>query len=261
MSRSDKRANRIGQQFITNEGYKIIIIEYNNCNDLLVQFQDEHKAIVPSKYYYCQNKTVPNPYHPSTCGLGYIGVGIYKPKINGKQTIQHKYWHNMFTRCYYNKEVEKHPTYKIAFINKCWYNFQNFGEWFDNNYYEIEGEKMCLDKDILVKGNKEYAPDKCIFVPERINILFIKRDNDRGDYPIGVSYHKASGKYMARCSIKTENGNKEKYLGSYNTPEEAFLAYKEFKEAYIKQVADEYKERIPKRLYEALYKYEVEITD
>ena len=120
---------------------------------------------------------------------------------------------------------------------------------------------MCLAKDILVKGNKEYAPDKCIFVPERINILFIKRDNDRGEYPIGVTYHRDRGKYEARCSIKTKNGNKQKYLGSYNTPEEAFLAYKEFKEAYIKQVADEYKERIPNRLYEALYKYEVEITD
>ena len=49
---------------------------------------------------------------------------------------------------------------------------------------------MCLDKDILYKGNKEYAPDKCIFVPERINKLFLKNDADRGDLPIGVTYHK-----------------------------------------------------------------------
>jgi hypothetical protein len=29
---------------------------------------------------------------------------------------------------------------------------------------------MCLDKDILIKGNKEYAPDKCVFVTYLINV-------------------------------------------------------------------------------------------
>ena len=43
--------------------------------------------------------------------------------------------------------------------------------------------------------------------------------------------------------------------------EKAFNCYKEFKEKYIKQIADEYKDLIPKELYEALYKYEVEIND
>ena len=35
-----------------------------------------------------------------------------------------------------------------------WHNFQNFAKWFYENYYEISGEKMRLDKDILIKGNK-----------------------------------------------------------------------------------------------------------
>ena len=50
-------------------------------------------------------------------------------------------------------------------------------------------------------------------------------------------------------------------MGSFDSEEEAFYAYKEFKEQYIKQVADEYKDKIPKKLYDAMYKYEVEITD
>ena len=33
------------------------------------------------------------------------------------------------------------------------------------------------------------------------------------------------------------------------------------KEKYIKEVADEYKDKIPQKLYEALYAYKVEITD
>ena len=54
---------------------------------------------------------------------------------------------------------------------------------------------------------------------------------------------------------------KQNFLGHYNTPEEAFQAYKQFKENYIKQVADEYKELIPEKLYNAMYEYEVEIED
>ena len=39
------------------------------------------------------------------------------------------------------------------------------------------------------------------------------------------------------------------------------MVYKQAKEAYIKQMAEFYKENIPKRLYEAMYNYKVEITD
>ena len=43
--------------------------------------------------------------------------------------------------------------------------------------------------------------------------------------------------------------------------EEAFYSYKQIKEDYIKQMADEYKDKIPRKLYDAMYKWEVEITD
>ena len=59
-----------------------------------------------------------------------------------------------------------------------------------------------------------------------------------------------------------ENGKKgHKTLGYFNTIEEAFNAYKNFKEKYIKQVANEYKDYIPIELYNALLNYQVEITD
>ena len=250
--------DRSGERFITNEGYEIVIVEYKNATNLLVEFQDEYKAIIPSYYHKCKDGGIKNPYHPSVYGVGYLGQGKYKGTINGKQTKQYFSWFNILQRGYDNKLKTKYPTYKDAYVCEEWHNFQNFGEWFDNNYYEIEGETMCLDKDVLCKGNKEYAPDKCVFVPNRINVLITKNDAKRGDLPIGVHYKKENGKYMASCNI---NNEKRKFLGYYNTPEEAFKAYKEFKEEYIKQVADEYRDKIPQNLYEALYKYEVEITD
>ena len=45
---------------------------------------------------------------------------------------------------------------------------------------------MQLDKDILIKGNKEYNPNTCCFVDIRLNSLFTKDNAMRGKYPIGV---------------------------------------------------------------------------
>ena len=58
------------------------------------------------------------------------------------------------------------------------------------------------------------------------------------------------------------NGKKHRHhIGNYHTEEEAFCAYKKFKEEYIKCVANEYKDLIPNKLYKAMMEYEVEIND
>lgn len=54
------------------------------------------------------------------------------------------------------------------------------------NYYEIKGEQMHLDKDILHKGNKIYSSKTCIFVlKELMNYLqrtiLIEEISDRSD--------------------------------------------------------------------------------
>ena len=120
---------------------------------------------------------------------------------------------------------------------------------------------MHLDKDILCKGNKVYSRETCIFVPERINTLFVKKDNARGNDPIGV-YQLPSGNYRAQCN--NEYG-KSVYLGVYSTEEEAFQVYKQYKEKIIKEVIDSYEGVIPEpqysRLKTAMYNYEVEMDD
>ena len=169
----------------------------------------------------------------------------------------------MLQRCYDPYYLNEHPTYRDCYVCEEWHNFQNFGEWWEYNVYNCNNEKMCLDKDILVKGNKVYSPETCIIVPERINLLFVKKDANRGDYPIGVDkwLNKKNGdKWLkVRCSTL----EKREHLGYFplNRPFQAFYTYKQFKENHIKQVADEYKGLIPTKLYEALYKYEVEIND
>ena len=134
-------------------------------------------------------------------------------------------------------------------------------EWINKNYYEIPGEIMCLDKDILNKGNKIYSRDTCIFVPQRINSLFTKSDKTRGKDPIGMSLT-PSDNYLVYCN----NGcGKNIYLGTYPTKEEAFKIYKEYKENVIKETIDSYEGKIPEPFYSklktAMYNYKVEIDD
>ena len=256
------KVNRMGETNMSNQGYEMKIIEYNNAHDIIVEFQDEYKAKIHTQYSNFKNGEVKNPFYPSIYGIGYIGIGKYKIKENGKITKAYKCWNSMFQRCYEPYTINKYPTYIDCYVCELWHCFQNFAKWYEENMYECNDEYMELDKDILCKGNKIYSPETCIIVPHRINSLFTKSNTRRGEFPIGVCWHKTSNKFMTSCSFLNENGKKKKKnLGIYNTVEEAFLTYKNFKEKYIKEIADEYKDLIPQKLYEAMYKYEIEIND
>ena len=103
-----------------------------------------------------------------------------------------------------------------------------------------------------------YSESTCVFIPQSINNLLLKRDSARGGLPVGVCWHIRDKRYTAQCGIKI---GKREQLGSFDTPEEAFQVYKAFKEALVKQVANEYKEQIDQRAYNALMSYEVNIND
>lgn len=252
-----RKIDRTGEVAYNNFGSKMIIKEYRNANDIDVHFEKYNWISKNKKYHDFKKGDIRCPYDPIVFGVGYTGEGIYKVKTNNKNTKHYSAWYDMLKRCYDSKYIQQHPTYTGCEVYSLWRNFQVFAGWVDENYYEIEGERMALDKDILCKGNKIYSPDTCVFVPTRINSLFTKRDKCRGDLPIGVVYDKSRGKYMGYCDV---NGQ-QKHLGRYKTPNEAFQAYKNFKEQYIKEVAEEYKEKIPQKLYDIMIKYEVEIND
>lgn len=145
----------------------------------------------------------------------------------------------------------KYPTYIGCEVNKYWHNFQNFGDWFKENWKPYMDSSWCLDKDILVKGNKVYSPETCCFVPNEINSLFTKRQNKRGDYPIGVN--KEYNKFRVRLNKLN--------ISLRSTPEEAFYDYKIAKEQHIREIADKWKSLIEEKVYKALINYKVEIND
>lgn len=257
-----KKIDRIGETGTNNFGSEMIIVEYRGCHNVDIYFPKHDYTTKGVQYGDFKKGKIKSPYDRSIFRIGYLGEGKYKTKENGKITKCYQTWHDMLRRCYDEKLHEKQPTYIGCKVCEEWLCFQNFAEWYNENYYEIKGERICLDKDILVKKNKIYSPEACMFVPEKINILFVKCDKSRGESVIGTSPLE-NGKYQVHCRmINMGTGeSKKEHLGYYDSQEKAFQVYKYYKEKNIKVVADYYRNQIPQKLYNALYDYIIEIDD
>ena len=185
-------------------------------------------------------------------------VNYTQPTIEQKYNLKH----NMKTRCYNANYHKTRPDYEGCSICDEWLeDKKSFYEWVDHNYYWIKGEPSVeLDKDILVPGNKVYSPDTCIFVPKRINDLFVHiHGRKKNGLPVGVIYSEKTGKYKAciRKSYDNKDGKKKNTcLGHYDTPQEAYEVYKHHKTAEIVYIADKYKDVIPDKLYQAMINWE-----
>ena len=193
------------------------------------------------------------------------GIGIKGDKYsswNGIEMLkEYSLWTDMLRRCT-KKILRKRPTYEGVTCSENFKSYTFFYEWCNQqkgfNKKDKNGRKWSLDKDLLLRGNKVYSEDVCVFVPNRVNNLVTKCDSSRGEWPVGVYWGGAKGRFVSQCNNGT---GKQTYIGCFNTPQEAFLAYKTFKEALIKQVANEYKEQLDCRVYEALMNYEVNEND
>lgn len=247
--------NIVGKEFSTNHSGTCVVIDFKNSNDVTVMFH-EPKHIMKCSACNLRKGKVRNPYSPTFYKKGFLGVGKY---ISSSSSFE--IWRAMLNRCYSEKFKENFKTYKYATVCDEWLNFQNFATWCETqpffNNKDCKGRPYELDKDLLRKCNKIYSPDTSCFVPRDVNILLTKRDKMRGEHPIGVTFLKRDSKYKSRLSYFGKAVN----LGTFDTAEEAFKAYKRAKESYIKEVADIWKGRIDERVYQALLNYEVHIDD
>jgi len=193
-------------------------------------------------------------------GIG-INTGEFPASLGNKPTKEYNLWTKMLRRCGDDFLLTR-PTYEGVTCSENFKSYSFFYDWCQTQVGFGNKDKndrfWHLDKDILVKGNKLYSEDTCVFVPHRINSLLLRCNTKRGEYPVGVS--KGIGKWNLRVYCRDGAGN-HKHLGYFNNLLEAFKTYKEFKEDLIKRVAEEYKNQLDPRAYQALIKYEVEITD
>lgn len=184
-------------------------------------------------------------------GVGTNSKGKYKAASGGKVTKAYSTWKGMLRRAYCPKGHARWPTYLGCSVTEEWLDYQNFAEWFSNHEYSDYGYE--LDKDLLVPGNKIYAPDRCVFVPGQLNRLLLGRGAARGQYPQGVSFHKRYNKFTASININS----KKKGLGYFDNELDAYNAYKEAKERHVKNTALKWVNSIQWEVFKTLMLWEL----
>lgn len=192
--------------------------------------------------------------------VGGLWVRYFTEQKKGRFTRAGRLWALVEERCKEGSiEQRKHPTY-CGCVNG-FKDFQVFAEWCQHQIgymnKDSNGHYWNLDKDILVRGNKEYNTDFCVFVPNALNKLLTRRQNFRGDCPIGVSKDKG----FFRAQLERKILGERRLVRLFKNVDDAFLFYKVEKEKYIRQVADLYQGKVDDRVICALRNYEVMIDD
>lgn len=160
-------------------------------------------------------------------------------------------WQHIKDRCY-DKNDDSYKSYGLKGAILCdeWLKFNSFYEWFKSNYYEVEGELMAIDKDILVTDNKIYSPTTCLIVPFRINGLLVHKFKgvDRG-------IQKRNGGFEVK--IRNVLTGKNEYYGKYTDIITASNVYKLNKQRIVHDVIKTYENRIPDNIYDILIHFEL----
>ena len=245
----------VGNVYKSKSSGDFKIVKYNDSYNVEIQFlKTGYKTVV--HLGHIRNGYVKDPYSPSVCGVGVTGTK-YQAKINGVITKEYDLWHSMLQRCYSDAYQKKQPTYEGCEVSDNFKSYEYFHEWC-NKQIGFSNQSWHLDKDLLIKGNKVYSEDSCIFIPSEINLLLVKNTASRGEHLIGVCWCKRDKAFVAQVR---KNKEKREHLGLFNTEIEAFKAYKEAKESFIKEQANKWKSQIDERAYLALINYEVHIDD
>ena len=165
--------------------------------------------------------------------------------VNGKYQKDPAYsqWKSMVSRCYSEREKAKRSTYEECTLDDRWLSFMSFyRSWKPRYFYSYQ-----IDKDILVTGNKEYSPDKCLMVPIWVN-TFIGEKRKTTNLPVGVTWSKNKGRYLAQITT----GMKYKTLGYYDDPIEASKVWFNNKINHLNAVKHEL-DLIDDRLFSCLF--------
>ena len=230
------------------------ILKYVDARNVEIQFFNTgyHKV---AEMKEVRNGNIKDPYLPSVCGVGIVGTK-YPTVINGVKTKEYVLWCRMLQRCYSDEFKKKRPTYEGCEASENFKSYEHFYEWCNSQVGFKDG--FHLDKDLLVKGNKVYSENTCIFIPKEINSLLTKCDASRGGHLIGVYWCNTNNAFVAKVR---RNKGKQEHLGLFKTEIEAFKAYKQAKESFIKEQSNKWKGKIDIRAYNALMNYEVSTDD
>ena len=141
------------------------------------------------------------------------------------------------------------PYYADKFVCEEWLNFQNFKIWYDEHI--VSDEKLDRDKDLICQSSNEYSPETCVLISHYLNTVF----EDRGMN--SAITKNPEGRYVATMMIL----NKKLNVGEFDTESDAKIGLIEYKKAYIDDLAEKCKGKIPDYAYEAMKRWKVKERD
>lgn len=149
-------------------------------------------------------------------------------------------WRAVVARCLPGGSFQSnHNTY--VGVTNGFTDFQQFAEWCQDQYgymfKESSGHYWHLDKDMIIRDNKVYSPETYLFIPSRINNLFIafSKKSRNNLYP-GVSFDKTGSRFMVNIRLLNGKDHRQVYLGTYRTLQEAINVYVKSKVDHIKDL-------------------------
>lgn len=251
------KAKHEGKIFPTNYDGEVKVLEYINSKNILIEFIDTQYQ----KKAQLGNLLSGLIKDDSISFMHNIEGLVYGDEVGRSKLPEYSRWKSLLERCYNDKYHVNKPTYKDCTVSDNFKQFPYFKDWCNAqigfNSKDDKGKPFHLDKDILVKGSRQYNENVCVFVPHDINTLLSQSSHSREELPLGVSHSCTKGNYVA-CLNKYGNNIQ---LGTFNTAEEAFQAYKQAKEHHVKEVANKWKGQIDMRVYETLMDWSININD
>lgn len=245
---------KVGDIFTSKHCGEFIVVEYINSANVVVKFIDTGYETI-TRHSQVLSGQVKDRSLPTVYGVGVIGDG-YSCWDGSKIRKGYGLWSSMLARCYSPKSHKSRETYIGCTVSENFKSYTYFYEWC-RQQIGFNEDNFELDKDLLAIDSKSYGEDTCVFLPKEINTAIIKQNKKRGYFPLGVTYHKNTGNFVAQLSTTTGR----KHVGAFNNVIDAFAAYKKAKETYLVELAEKWKDKIDDRAYDALMNYEVDIDD
>lgn len=231
-----KTSNNIGKIVSTKYG-QLTIKESLENNKVVVEF--ENGFITIATLYNALAGNVKNLTYPNVCGIGFIGDGLYNVTNSPKG---YSAWAGMLSRA-----VDSGTTK----ISEDWCNFQNFNKWYIEEMKKRNkfDKKFVVEKDIISpEDQKVYSAETSLIVPSEINNLFKStKENKKLPLPVGVTLL-GKGQFKVKIAYKGQSRN----LGVFNNPIDAEKAYWKAKSEIWKEGAEEFRDYLCDRGYEAI---------
>ena len=197
-------------------------------------------------------------------GNGYCSKPIFDSETQKRKTPSYKLWMRMIRNCFANDETLEKAGEKRGTVCDEWRDYAIFKEWYDKNYYQLNGERVTFTRTCFNEHNTHYSPETCVFAPLKIiKALKTYGDEDKmlginGEVlPKGIYYNEDYNYYDAWAMY---NGEKIE-IGTGDDILELHYLVRKIQMAELNRMAETYKGKIPNRLYERMKEYDYDMGE